>query len=205
MRDGATATYVADLLNAEGRSWNEAILNQNLLPFDAEAAKQIPLGRIQEDFWAWSGERHGLYTVRSAYRLLADVEAQGRSHRLNRAKHSGANRDPRWMKLWRQRVPPKVRVFWWKVMNDFIPCRANLNRKHIDPIAKCEACGAPKETTFHTLVECNFARVFWRKLRAMTGIKLPRLCPTTWTDDLLSDAWCREGERIVILCGMWSL
>jgi hypothetical protein len=39
----------------------------------------------------------------------------------------------------------------------------------------------------------------------MTGIKLPRLCPTTWTDDLLSDAWCREGERIVILCGMRSL
>jgi hypothetical protein len=41
-----------------------------------------------------SGERHGLYTVKSAYRLLSEVEAQGRSHNLNRAVHSVANSDP---------------------------------------------------------------------------------------------------------------
>lgn len=62
---------VADLLSVGGRSWNMEALQQNLLPFDAEAAKRIPLGRVRDDFWAWSEERHGLYSVRSAYRFLA--------------------------------------------------------------------------------------------------------------------------------------
>lgn len=70
-RDGATAMKVADLLSVGGRSWNMEALQQNLLPFDAEAAKRIPLGRVRDDFWAWSEERHGLYSVRSAYRFLA--------------------------------------------------------------------------------------------------------------------------------------
>jgi hypothetical protein len=55
-KEGATATYVAELLTADGRAWNEEALHNNLLPFDVEAAKQIPSGRAQEDLWAWSGE-----------------------------------------------------------------------------------------------------------------------------------------------------
>jgi hypothetical protein len=51
---------VADLLTDDGQMWDEDALNQNLLPFDAEAARRVPLGRAQGDFWAWSKERHGL-------------------------------------------------------------------------------------------------------------------------------------------------
>ncbi|TVT96895.1 hypothetical protein EJB05_57860, partial [Eragrostis curvula] len=39
----------------------------------------------------------------------------------------------------------------------------------------------------------------------MTGIKLPNLCPRTWTLDILDDNICREKDRGIILCGMWSL
>ena len=39
----------------------------------------------------------------------------------------------------------------------------------------------------------------------MTGIKLPKLCPYTWTVDLLDDSYCLERDRGIILCGMWSL
>jgi hypothetical protein len=76
-------------------------------------------------------------------------------------------------------------AIWWKVMHDFIPCHANLHRKHIESIANCEGYGAPEETTFHALVECNFTLILWRKLKEMTRIKLPHLCPKTWIDDLL--------------------
>jgi len=67
--DGATAVRVCDLLNPGGRSWDENALNQNLVPLDAAAARRIPLGRPSPDAWAWSGERHGLYTVKSGYRM----------------------------------------------------------------------------------------------------------------------------------------
>jgi hypothetical protein len=38
-KEGATAVQVADLLTADGRYWNEDGLHQNLLSFDAKAAK----------------------------------------------------------------------------------------------------------------------------------------------------------------------
>lgn len=200
-----SAVRVCDLISTDGRSWDETALEQNLLHMDAQAVRRIPLGRRQSDFWAWSGERHGLYSVRSAYRMLMEQETQERDHGEGRAAHSAANNDPHWLKLWRCKIPPKVRVFWWKVSHDFIPCRANLHRKHIEPIGTCELCGKEDETIFHALTQCTFAINFWEKLRSRTGIKLPRLCPRTWTRDLLENYFCKEEDRGVILCGMWWL
>ena len=39
----------------------------------------------------------------------------------------------------------------------------------------------------------------------MTGIKLPKLCPRTWTNDLLDDSFCTERDRGIILCGGWAV
>lgn len=205
MKDGATAIQVSELLTVDGRSWDGDALNQNLLPLDVEAVKLIPLGRAQHDFWGWSGERHGFYTVRSAYRLLSMAEAERRAYANGRSSHSAAANDLKWKKLWKQHVPPKVRVFWWRVVNDFMPSRANLHRKHIDPIANCAYCGTAEETTFHALIECPAARAFWSNLKKIEGIKLPRLCPRSWAVDLLDDSICREKDRVVIMCAMWSL
>jgi hypothetical protein len=172
---------------------------------DAQAVKNIPLGRQQDDFWAWSGERHGLYTVRSAYRMLAALDAQERDHGENRAAHSVASNDPYWQKLWKAKVPPKVRVFWWRVSHDFIPCRENLHRRHLEPIGTCYFCGNEDESTFHALTQCTSAVIFWDKLKSLTGVKLPRLHPGTWTRDLFDNVCCSETDRGIILCGMWSL
>jgi hypothetical protein len=114
-KPGASAIRVCDLLAPDGRSWDVPALHQNLLYMDAQAVKNIPLGRRQDDFWAWSGERHGLYTIQSAYRMLAALDAQERDHGENRAAHSVVSNDPYWQKLWKAKVPPKVRVFWWRV------------------------------------------------------------------------------------------
>lgn len=204
-KEGASAMYVSELLAEDGRSWNETALNQNLLNMDAQAVKCIPLGRSQDDFWAWSGERHGLYSVRSAYRMLATLDRQERDHGENRAAYSVSNNDPFWRKLGKAKVPPKVRVFWWRVSHDFIPCRENLCRRHLEPMGTCVFCGNGEESTFHALTQCTFAVSFWDLLRSLTGIKLPRLHPETWARDLLDDSYCPEADRGVLLCGMWSL
>ena len=75
-KDEAIAEQVSELLSPDGSSWNDAALEQNLVPLDAEAARRIPLGRSMTDSWAWSGERHGMYTIKSGYHLLAASEAQ---------------------------------------------------------------------------------------------------------------------------------
>jgi hypothetical protein len=78
---------------------------------NAQAVKRIPLGRCQGDFWAWLGERHGLYTVRSTYRLLVEKEAHERDHKEGRTSSLAASNDPYWQKLWKCKVPPKIKVF----------------------------------------------------------------------------------------------
>jgi hypothetical protein len=203
--EGATTEQVCDMLSPDGRSWDENALNQNLTPLDAAAVRQIPLGRSLQDIWAWSGERHGLYTVRSGYRLLASAAAQHRSYVQSRVAHSNHLNDPLWQKFWKCKVPPKVRVFWWRILNEYIPSRSNLHRQHIDPLSICDTCGAYDETTFHALLEGTYARQFWSRLRELTGVKLPVLTPESWSSALLEDRTFGEQDRMIILCGMWSV
>jgi hypothetical protein len=112
-------------------------LFQNFVPMDVAAIKRIPLGRFDEDFWAWTGERHGLYSVRSAYRILAAEAQHEEDYSQNRSECSHANNSWIWKELWQIKVPPKVRVFWWRVYNESIPSRANLHRRHIEPLSTC--------------------------------------------------------------------
>lgn len=118
--------------------------------------------------------------------------------------------------LWLQLMTPTGRscgnakshqmsVFWWRVSNDFMPCRANLHRRHIEPAGTCMFCGMEDETTFHTLTQFTFAVEFWNKFCTFTGIKLPKLCPRTWARDMMDDSICLEGDRGVIMCDMCSL
>jgi hypothetical protein len=58
------------------------------------------------------------------------------------------------------KVPPKVRVFWWRVSNEFIPSMANLHRWHREPLSTVSFCGVELETTFHALTRCTYARQF---------------------------------------------
>jgi hypothetical protein len=53
--EGALATRVCDLLNQAGL-WDDGALSKNFVPFDTAAIRRIPLGRFDEDFWAWTGK-----------------------------------------------------------------------------------------------------------------------------------------------------
>jgi hypothetical protein len=62
---------VADFIMAESASWNEVKLRHYMLPMDVETVLQIPLShRRQNDLWAWHYDRKGIFSVRSAYRML---------------------------------------------------------------------------------------------------------------------------------------
>jgi ribonuclease HI len=54
-------------------------------------------------------------------------------------------------------------------------------------------------------VECSLAQTFWKTLKDLEGVKLPKIRSLTWPEDLLDDSQCKEENRVVILCGMWSL
>lgn len=112
--------------------------------------------------------------------------------------------DDVWMKIWKLEVPPKIRVFWWRVIHQFLPCRSIMHNRHVEHIANCEVCGDPEESIRHVLIDCTVARMFWKHAKKLIGIKLPQLHPLNWARDLLSNI-CSRKDAAIIICGMWAL
>jgi hypothetical protein len=74
MKPGATASFVAELIEVESGAWDDDALHANLLLPNALDVKRIPRGFSDEDTWTWSEEKNGLYSVCSAYRILASCD-----------------------------------------------------------------------------------------------------------------------------------
>jgi hypothetical protein len=34
-------------------------------------------------------------------------------------------------KVWKLKVPPKIRVFWWKALQNYLPVKIELQRHHV--------------------------------------------------------------------------
>jgi LPS sulfotransferase NodH len=84
---------------------------------DVEIIRGILLcTRNQEDFWSWHFEKNGVFTVRSAYRVLVSVKKTREDWLDGRATSSSSVDDGKaWSKLWKTKVPSKVRVFLWRL------------------------------------------------------------------------------------------
>lgn len=62
---------VSELIDATSASWNRQKLQMFFTPADIEVILNIALcTRRHDDFWAWHYESKGIFSVRSAYRML---------------------------------------------------------------------------------------------------------------------------------------
>jgi hypothetical protein len=128
----SSATWVCELLTSS-RSWDNRALSENLVHMDDVAIKHIPLAHFGEDFWAWTKEKHGLYSIRSAYRMLADEAHQMEDFSQDMPSCSGANNSLLWKKLWQSKVPRRLACFGGGCRMNFchpglISIGATLNR-----------------------------------------------------------------------------
>jgi hypothetical protein len=66
---------VSELIDHGSLTWNHELVKSVFLPMDAELITNIPLStRRQKDFWAWHYECNGVFSVRSAYRMLVTTK-----------------------------------------------------------------------------------------------------------------------------------
>lgn len=70
----------------------------------------IPLGDETEENWYLRHEKLGVYSVNSAYMTLKYAR------RGNLEDNSGF-----WRKLWNLKIPPKVKKFLWRSVNNCLP------------------------------------------------------------------------------------
>ena len=91
--DGQALTMVSELMTESG-VWNDVLIREVFLPIDARAILKIPIRQQDEDWWAWELEKHGNYSVKSAYRKLYAMNGRG-----DEEMPSGSG-DDSWKKIW---------------------------------------------------------------------------------------------------------
>ena len=110
-----------------------------------------------------------------------------------------------WSRLWKLKVLPKVRVFWWRVLRGILPVESTLKYRHISTERKCKICLHSDEDMMHALLNCSHARRFWNKATEWLDIKRPNLHPLTWAQDILCVSSFSESDRAKIISVMWSI
>lgn len=93
---------VSELIDP-GRSWDRQLVGDFFIPMDSDIIFSIPLCTSeQEDFWAWHYEKSGIFSVRSAYRMLV----HNREKRTAWLDHTAGRSDTKanekeWTDLWK--------------------------------------------------------------------------------------------------------
>ena len=119
---------VSELLDNHG-AWRMDVVRDTFFPVDAEEIVKIRTSpRMGDDLLAWSPERNGHFSVRSAYRLALEDHLRSTSVAASRA--SDGRRDV-WAFIWRCPAPPKVGTFTWRLITDCLPTWVNKKRAGI--------------------------------------------------------------------------
>jgi ribonuclease HI len=148
---------VEELIHGSPPTWNTHKIHSLFLPYDVEAILKIPLsGRQQEDRLYWFETQNGKYSVRSGYKLLC------KDDRANIPESSRQwDPDPLWKRIWRARVPAKIRTFLWRACHDSLPTKLGLFKRQVTPNPLCETCRAQSEDSLHALWKCPAVSRVW--------------------------------------------
>ena len=99
------------------------------MPFEARTILNIPLSHsLPEDQIIWVGNKKGEFSVKSVYYIATkglDTKEEGESS-------SSDARSPLWKKLWHLNIPPKVRIFAWKMCMNALPTYVNLQKRGVN-------------------------------------------------------------------------
>jgi hypothetical protein len=154
--DDDPVQLVSDLLHDDSNQWDEEKVQRIFFPADAAAILSMPRPRsFQEDFWAWGWDNSGVFSVRSVYRELVR-----RNTISNDGTGSSTDDSNTWKHLWKLKVMPKIRIFWWRVIKNL----PQLQENYIEGILRrweTVPCVDMIMRLFHALRECEHVKVFW--------------------------------------------
>ena len=196
--------WVADFIGPNG-NWNMALVRQHFLPVDvAEIIKIKPSTRNQEDFLAWHPEKRGMFTMRSAYHLALDEKMCNESSGASSNNPSGYR--PGWKLIWQCPVPPKVRIFSWKLASNALATQENMCRRDMEEDPTCTVCGREPEDAFHALFRCPHARELWAAMRQEWTLPAEGVFEPTGPKWILQALHAMtEQQRAMVLMILWRV
>ncbi|CAN1303547.1 Putative ribonuclease H protein At1g65750 [Linum perenne] len=189
---------VCDLLIPSTLDWDLNVVEAAFDERDVKEILSVPLGvGGLEDTRIWHYKKSGLYTVRSAYRILMSYLTPRDELNVHGA----------WNELWSLHVSPKIKNLAWRLARDVVPNRTILRRRNLSVPELCGLCSLAPETNQHLFLECQFAEDCWN-LADLQGLVMDlRVSTTTFTEWLMmvlhSVPEPRRSKVIAVLWGLW--
>ena len=151
VHEGEEDWRVSDLIDLELHGWRQDIIMETFNREDVEAICKIPLSqRRVTKVVVWLHNKEGVNIVRSGYRVARKVLREW-------TESSTGFGQQIWKKLWKVRVPNKMKVFAWKACHEILPTRVNLVKRNIIRENLCLCCQRVPETVIHAIWECPVA------------------------------------------------
>ena len=151
---------VSLLIDETNGSWKDEEVRQMFLPHKVKKILSVALStRLPQDSLIWSKTPSGIFSTRSAYRLLAN-EASANSP-------SSSNPHPQrhlWRGVWMLHTPNKVKHFIWHACNNSLPTLDNLFHHQIVSSICCNICNAYPEDILHVVWGCIEVANMWKEL-----------------------------------------
>ncbi|KAA3456692.1 reverse transcriptase [Gossypium australe] len=157
-------TTVNQLINCETFTWNEELI---LNIFDVDTAKRIlsiPIAEGRsEDLRVWKYEGSGEYTVKSGYQVLSSEYLQNTTVTFP----DGVIYFEFYKSLWALHNPAKIKIYTWRLFNNFLPHLCNLVRKTLSVEIVCPLCKEGPEDADHLMWSCEILQSVWKSLNIM--------------------------------------
>lgn len=187
--------------------WDVGKLEENFIPMDVQAIRSIPIGIVNlGDYCAWHFEKSGLFTVRSCYRLLVSTRKVREDWLEERPTSSSLKSVKSWTKLWKVKVPSKVRVFARRLAQHSLPTGDVLQHRHMSKTSVCAICHADNDSWRHSLIDCTMAHCVWALADdQLTEHLCISVCPDAreWIFHLIDTT--SHAEFTQILLTLWAI
>jgi hypothetical protein len=141
---------VCDLVEEQG-GWNWSLLS-SWMPNEFQqkiAAVCPPNPDNGRDVRAGVGGQIENYSVASMYNNISGFQSK--------------NENSVWHKIWKIKVPERIRAFIWLAMHDRLLTNSNKSKTGLCH-AMCNYCGDVEETAIHVLRDCPFASYVWNQI-----------------------------------------
>ena len=110
---------------------------------------------LSSDKFVWDGHKNGIFSVQSMYHCL-----------MNNPN------DERNKKLWKLKLPLKIKVFLWNLCRGAILTKDNLAKRRWNGSLSCSFCNQ-NESIHHLFFDCYMASNIWRLIYYALKIDSP--------------------------------
>ena len=155
---------VKDLFIAGTKLWDVQKIQNLVHHHDVSKILNIrPSWFGAQDVLFWFPSKSGHYTVKTGYYIQRAMDKETRQNQVPLSSQSQLHHKLI-SKVWKLNLPPKLKIFWWKILHNGLPVADNLRKRGINIYSYCQACGEEIETVQHMLMHYRVAKEIWSLL-----------------------------------------